>query len=130
MEILFFATGCFGNRNSRLQPDDFATRRGSHSNSSANEAFLPQLRVPAPPTAFLSVTPPPTSSHNAVLHPWPRGAPRLLQHPYDTAEWTGGREDNATNSMSFLVTFYSFCIQHVHSEPFSLCAWTQRVSTH
>lgn len=105
----FISTGCFGDRDPRLQPDDLAARRGTHSYSSANETFLPQLRIPASPTAFLSVTSPPTSSHHAILHSGPWGAPRLLQHPYDTAEWTGGRKDNATNSVFALFLVRVFC---------------------
>lgn len=92
----YLPTGCPGDRDPRLQPDDIAAGRRSHCHSSPNEAFLPQLRVPAPPTAFLSVASPPTPFHRAVLHSWPRGASRLLQHPYDAAEWTGGRKDRNT----------------------------------
>lgn len=95
----FIATGCLGDRNPWLQPDDLAARRGTHSYSSASEAFLPQLRIPASPATFVSVASPSTSSYHAILHFGPRRTPCLLQHPYDAAEWTGGRKYNATNSM-------------------------------
>lgn len=99
---IFLTTGCLGNRDPRLQPDDLATGRGSHGYSKPNEAFLPQLRVPASPTALFPVASPSTSLHRAVLHFGTWWAPRLLQHPYDTAEWTGRGKANTV--------FFSFAV--------------------
>lgn len=126
----FLTTGCLGDRDSRLQPDDLAVGRQSHCYSGPDEAFLPQLRVPAPPTAFLTVPSPPPSLHRAVFHSGSWGTPRLLQYPYDTAEWTGGRKDRTTS-----LVFFFYSIQHLHSVSFfefpccCLCACTQSFIT-
>lgn len=94
LSLLFclLAAGCLGHRDPRLQPDDLATGGQSHGHGGSNEAFLPQLRVPAP-DALLPVSSAPTSTHRAVLHSRPWGAPRLLQYPHDAAERTGTGAD-------------------------------------
>lgn len=83
------AAGRLGHGDPRLQPDDLATRGQSHGHGGSNEAFLPQLRVPAPAAAFLPVASSPASAHRAVLYSGPGGTPRLLQYPHDAAEWAG-----------------------------------------
>lgn len=116
LSLLFclLAAGCLGHRDPRLQPDDLATRGQSHGHGGSNEAFLPQLRVPAPDAAFLAVPSPPASAHRAVLHSGPRGAPRLLQYPHDAAERTGtGSRSTAVPSLPMFSSFVSR-IQHPH----------------
>lgn len=115
------AAGRLGHGDPRLQPDDLATRGQPHGHGGSNEAFLPQLRVPAPAAAFLPVASSPASAHRAVLYSGPWGTPRLLQYPHDAAEWAGtGPQRTAfpfptmISCQFFFFSLFVSRIQHLH----------------